>query len=611
MPKTTNEDKLKYIGLNLNKIPQSLKNFEKVDFKPLRGYEDNNYKAYKYINAKDIEILITPEDRLVDLNEKFKKALPIAFYLDSENEETHQQHATFLNLLNDLDIEKLKELEEEQNYLNENIPYEVKYRNNYRWQIYYSESDDKYFMLFSSNENNSEALFYIIKQKLSKKSEKIYVPISHLDYSGRILKKSEITDLENYLWLFTKEWPNIYEVHDKKDKLTLEIIGKTKVYEDIKSIYKITLKNEKEAQETFKLIKALFILQSTEEIGYDFKAIVNEKGGIDFCYNFKKITYSTLPEFIRQEFEIKNELIENLYNDTIVAMEKLDLLKNTVDRQKEEFLMKEKQIANFLECKKTFFGRVRFFFKKGKKAKDDQELELKKAISKKEKLKERIETIGRIDSNENIGNKISELKELKGKKQYTIEDLLKVCEVLKEESTKLKNMQMDISALELKSESLTRKIQNATMYINEIESHKKSIFDFWKFTNKDENNLLNEAKEEENENSNKLKKVFEFEQDIEDYGKKIDIRQKEIFSKEECDAIFAIRNDITTFNLLNKEKVLKKDDALIEKQIKELKKEYEKEYKQLQEKDYDIFGNVAQDKTKIKTLKNNKHREKF
>ena len=45
---------------------------------------------------------------------------------------------------------------------------------------------------------------------------------------------------------------------------------------------------------------------------------------------------------------------------------------------------------------------------------------------------------------------------------------------------------MDINALKLKNLNLVKKIENATAYINEIDSHKKSIFEFWKYSNKDE-----------------------------------------------------------------------------------------------------------------------------
>lgn len=40
-----------------------------------------------------------------------------------------------------------------------------------------------------------------------------------------------------------------------------------------------------------------------------------------------------------------------------------------------------------------------------------------------------------------------------------------------------------------------------------------------------------------------------------------------------------------------------------------LKEEYKVNIEKIQKKDFDIFGNISEDKTKIKTLKNNKHRE--
>ena len=588
------KEKLEFIGLDLENIPKCLMNTEKVSYKPIKSYEDNNYKVYKYIDVKDIEILITPLDRLDDLNDKIKSALPICVYLNSESEETIEQYSTFLKMLSKLDIDKVKEIEKEQKKLNKQLPYEIKYRDNFIWQIYYSETEDKYFMLFSSNENNSECLFYLIKKKIqvqkSRKKEKIYVPISHLDYSNKILKKSEIADLENYLWFFTKEWPNIYEVYNPDDEINLQIIGKVDVYDKVKSLYKLILNNKKEAEKQFKLLKALFILQSNDEMEYDFKPIVNQEGSLDFCYNMKKINYDNLSEFIRQEVEIKQAKLESTFNENILLAENLEILQQTVNKQKEDYLIKEKQITNFLECKKTFFGRVKYFFKKKDK-------NIKKIID-----------IEKENSNQNQ-IKIKQIEKIEKKDFYTIEDLLNVCNILKEQEIKYKNMQMDLKALENKKENLERKIKNATLYINEIESHKKSIFDFWKFTNKDELTMLTEAEIQENENKNKLKKQFDYEEDIEELGKKIDNMQRNVFSKNECDAIFAIEKDLETFNILGKQKILKKDDNQINKNLNSLKKEYDENIEIIKEKDFDIFGNVAEDKTKIKTLKNNKHRE--
>ena len=600
MLKNTKEDnkaiekKLKSIGLDLENIPECLLSIEKIKYKPLKTYEDNNYKVYKYVNIKDIEILITPSDRLDDLNQKLKRALPLALYLKSESEETLEQYTTFLNMIRKLDLEKLKSIEQEQKLLSKEIPYEIKYKNNYIWQIYYSEIENKYFMLFSSNENNAEALFYLIKKKIamqkSKKNEKIYVPITHMEYSNKNLKKSEIADLENYLWFFTKEWPSIYEVYSQNDEQKVEILGKTVVYEKVKSMYKITLENKEKASEQFKLLKALFILQSTDGMKYNFKTIINEKGSLDFCYNLKKITYENLPEFIRQEVQVKQEKINTTFSENILNAERLELLKETLKKQKEEYLLKEKQITNFLECKKSFFGRVKYFFKKDNKT---------------NKLKE----LKDVSGNEEKSIEIGQIEQIENKDFYTIEDLLKICETLREEETKLKNMQMDIKALENKKENLERKIQNATLYINEIERHKKSIFDFWKFTNKDEVTLLNEGDLKENEKKNILKRKFDYEEDLEEFGKKVDLKQREIFTKNECDAMFALFNDLPTFNILNKEKILKKDINQIEKRLKILKQEYNENVEEIAGKDFDIFGNIAQDKTKIKILNNVKHRE--
>lgn len=72
----------------------------------------------------------------------------------------------------------------------------------------------------------------------------------------------------------------------------------------------------------------------------------------------------------------------------------------------------------------------------------------------------------------------------------------------------VKSLKTDEKALELKKINLERKIKNANIYLNEIELHKKSIFEFWKFTNKDELPSLNEGEEEENSNKEKLPKAL-------------------------------------------------------------------------------------------------------
>ena len=44
-------------------------------------------------------------------------------------------------------------------------------------------------------------------------------------------------------------------------------------------------------------------------------------------------------------------------------------MKQKASLQEIEYLAKEKQISTFLECKKSFFGKVKYYFKYSKKSK--------------------------------------------------------------------------------------------------------------------------------------------------------------------------------------------------------------------------------------------------
>ena len=143
--KNSIEEKLEYLGLNLDKIPVSLKKFTPLDFRVPKFYDEKQYRQYRYIPIKDIQILLTPTNRLDEIEEKYKKASPLADYLDNKSEENIIKHTTFLKMLNEFKIEDVEKIEEEQNNLNKKIPFKVKYQNNYLWQIYYSENKDKYF----------------------------------------------------------------------------------------------------------------------------------------------------------------------------------------------------------------------------------------------------------------------------------------------------------------------------------------------------------------------------------------------------------------------------------------------------------------------------------
>ena len=137
MPKKTVEksetikEKLEYLGLDLDKIPKSIKQYEPLEFRIPKFYDEKQYKQYRYVPIKDIQILLSPTNRMDDIEEKYKKSSPLADYLDNKSEENIIKHTTFLNMLNSFKIEDVEKIEEEQVNLNKKIPFKVKFENNY------------------------------------------------------------------------------------------------------------------------------------------------------------------------------------------------------------------------------------------------------------------------------------------------------------------------------------------------------------------------------------------------------------------------------------------------------------------------------------------------
>lgn len=273
------EEKLQYIGLDLDNIPESLKEFKPLKYRPSNQYEEGKHKQYRFVPIKDIEIILSPTNRLDDIKEKYAKASPIYSYLVPDKEQNIIRHTTFLNMLRSVKIEDIEKIEEEQKSLTKAIPFKVKYPGNYLWQIYYSEITDRYFMLVPTEDSDYSTFFYLLKKKLEKKKMgKIFVPISHLGYSNKYFKKSQFEDIENYLWVFTKDWPLMYEVYDKKDELSIHIVGETEVYSGIKTPYKVRLKDRIEANKFYKLIKALFMFQTEVPNYFKFDTNIDRQG---------------------------------------------------------------------------------------------------------------------------------------------------------------------------------------------------------------------------------------------------------------------------------------------------------------------------------------------
>ena len=591
-------DKLEYLGLDLDKIPQNLKKFEPLEFRVSRFYDEKQYRQYRYIDVKDIQILLSPTNRLTDLNEKYQKARPLCEYLDNKNEENLIKHTTFLNMLKNVSIEEIENVENEQTKLNREIPFKVKFQGNYLWQIYYSENTDKYFMIVPTEDTDYSTFFYLLKRQIeNKRVGKVFVPVSNVKYSNKYLKKSEFEDIENYLWLFTKDWPLIYEVYDKKNEMTVQIIGETNVYEKIKTTYKIQLNNEAEASEFYKLVKALFILQTEIPNYYNFETNINNEGKLEFYLDDQKIEYKHMVEFIREQYKIGLKRRKEVKSKIRAYNKRIKKLQELVATQEIEYLAKEKQISTFLECKKSFFGKVKYYFKYSKKSNKGIKTEVEEEIVEENQQVEPVQTSEPTKR---------EKKRIPIKKIYTLEELITSYKELEELENQMKNLLMDINALKLKTKNLAKKIENASKYIEEIDSHKKSIFEFWKYSNKDEMDVLPEGEQEEVNVIKRIEKTFNYEDDLEEFGKKLDKIQRKNLTKEDTDSVYiATTNLVEVLNKIKTNNILPEE---IEKSLKDLKAEA-KELKSLDEEEYDIFGNVIQDTTKIRKINNKKHRE--
>ena len=527
-----------------------------------------------------------PTNRLDDIKEKYSKATPLANYLDSKSEENQERYATFIRMLEEVKIEDIEKIEQEQQLINKKIPFKVRYSGNYLWQIYYSSSTNQYFMIVPTEDNDYSTFFYVLKKQIEKKKAgRIFVPISNADYTRELLNKTEIQSLENYLWLFTKDWPSIYEVYDKNEKVTIQIVGETEVYGTIKSEYKVKLSNKIEATKFFKLVKALFILQSELPNYYKFNTRIDKQGSLEFYYNDDLMKYDDLSDWLNIEYKILLDKEKNAFKENNLLQAKVRRLKRQSQDLEIEYLSKEKQISTFLECKKTFFGKVKYFFKySGKKTKQKEEI-----------VEEEPEDVPEIKE---IDEKI--------KAQYTLDELLQKGQEANEKETNLKNTKLDINALKLKNLNLVKKIENATAYINEIDSHKKSIFEFWKYSNKDEVQALEEG-EEETINVKPHSKIFDYEEDFEEFGQTMDKAQRKELSKEELDNIYLTTTD--QLEIINKLKTDNTTAKEVEQYMKKIKKDLQNEKDITEEEAIDIFGGLSEDTRKITKLANKSHRE--
>ena len=545
------KSKLDYIGLNLEEIPEILKKQHKVKYRPQNAQDEKSYKIYRYVNVNDIDILITNTNRLTDITQKYEEAIPLKEYLNKENKELFE---IFTRLIKQISIDDIEELDKQQKELERNLPIDIKFNKDYLWQIYYSAEEDKYFMLAPITETEYAQIFYILKEQLTGNNKKIYVPICYMDYTSDILNKEEIKNLENIIFLFTNNWTSIYEVYDNLGNVSLVITGKTRILETVQGSYIMKFNSREKALEFYNLVQALFTLQTHYPKFYKFTTKVLDNGMLEFVSNRSIINPENIVEYINKKYK------ENLENTLTLKEKKLNLeaelkvLKETAFNKHHEFLEKQKEISMYLECKKTFIGRVKYFFSRKK---------VKIISSKEREEKAKKETV-----------KPYYFEKPEEKAIYTIQELMETTKNLQEITNNVNNLELDIEAAKKRIATLEKKIENALIYIKEIDSHKKSLLDFWRFTSKDESNRLAEA--QEIKDLNKIKKSFNINLDLEKIKNKLDTLARNNLSKEELDATF-----IATTKILNDINKLLKNEDIEENILNELKDELRNNKKKL------------------------------
>ena len=238
-------------------------------------------------------------------------------------------------------------------------------------------------------------------------------------------------------------------------------------------------------------------------------------------------------------------------------------------------------------------------------------------MQNKKKLKGRAKEVLNKDSEEE--KETQEIEEIfkendgidRTKEFLTIEDLVLLIKAFERQDKRLKNDEMDVRALENKIKILNSKIRNAEAYLKEIDEHNKSIFDFWKYTNKDNNLILSEIDAEEEVPVTNLEKTFDYLEDLEELGKNMDKIIRKKLSKKECDSIFLATTEILEYiNMIkDKEELEESDLQLLEQELNDIKEKTTIVSSLFPKEEYDIFGGLSEDKTKIRVLAGRKHRE--
>ena len=136
-----------------------------------------------------------------------------------------------------------------------------------------------------------------------------------------------------------------------------------------------------------------------------------------------------------EEYKRNSKELQKIFEEKEKLDIKVEKLKEEELSLNKEYLFREKQVATYLECRKSVFGKIKYFFK----AKNGKFTKAKNKSTAVKKIQEQNEI------EKSIANAIIEPKEL-----YTIEDLIKICIELDRINIRIKDASLDIKALKEK-----------------------------------------------------------------------------------------------------------------------------------------------------------------
>lgn len=611
------KDRLEYIGLDIDNLSPVIKDFKGLNFKASDAFSEEKNSIYMNVPISKIDILITNHSNDEKLSTKYKDAISLNSYLIREEElqEGVSNFLTFANILKHFDKKTVEEIGKDQEKYTKSAPFDVTYERSSRWNIYYSALDDRYFMLVCSDENEFSEFIYLLKEKIAlekenrnkknKKEKYIYVPIYMYASNYSYLSTEMKSELENNLWYFTDNWPITYEMYDSKHNFKMVIVGKSKIYNDLLSLYKVEFSNKEEAEKYFKYVKALFEIDQGTKRYISFRPYITNSGSLKFKRDNIVIEFEDIANILSVEYEkIFSDLLK-YSRENCKKEEKVERLKIEKEEKEEKLENIQNEVILFNTTTRSFFGKIRYFFKKSPIEELSNNKNSKKENQEKENKGENSKAPKDLEKDKE-NEKIKEVKEkytLKGG-FCTIEEYVTIYNEYKKVTKKYSDNIKDINALKLANKNIDKNIENAKEYLKDIISNKHNIITFMKYTNKDNLRRLPEyerekeeitAKETEKEsesikNIKHLSGTFDLDIDFLSFGMNIDKKQRELLSKDEIASVF-----LTTEGMLKEINIIKENEEetdlakdLLLNSLKDLDNEFEEKLDN--NETFDIFG---------------------